>query len=547
MKTIYTKLLFIVILFLTYSSSLIFAFPSDTIKSIPFTENWGSGSFSTNNWTFPDGQSNWFLATTSGLPAPCARFMGIPWLTNYSFSLLSPWFDATQLTCDYVYLDFDLRVDKIQETGNEKFRAEVDLPSSSEMLLATNNSYEFNCEAGYWHHYHINLAKAIKTLFRLRFIAYGENSANISGWYIDNIMVTSKQKPPRNFSIGENGQCGVSSCTALLTWSPPKCGVNAQTIEFIYDDGHAEEGAAGWSGSDCSFGNKFELSPGNTGFLVSFSAWFFKNPNQTGDDMLTVDVYDSTRVLIGSSEWFKPDTGWITVQASNIPFEGTFYAMIRWENIQGITNWLGYDINGPYSSNYWDYWLMGSSWTTPANLSGCEDGIFLLRATAIVPAKKKQSMEPDSTVILGYNIYKADGYENDNFIRINNSPVPDTTYSDYIDCMARYYVTTVFTSGESDPSAKLQAGCNAVGIHSAPDPVTVIIDPNPAFAKVEVSSNYIINEIKITDLFGKLLQTVGNLTDKKITLDVSGLTNGIYMVNLRTFKGVNVTKLIVLH
>ena len=310
MKTIFIKTAVVLFISFVAISPVYCITPTDTIKSIPFYENWSSASFSTNGWTFPGGQLNWFMLTTGGLPSPCAKFMGIPWLTNYSGVLESPWIDAQQLTCDYIYVDFDLRMEAVQYTETEKFRMEVEIGNNVDTLCATNNNDMFilNCEAGIWQHFHLNLFTVVKSLFKLRFIAYGQNSQYISGWSLDNIAVTSKCKPPRKFSIEETGQCGGASCSAHLTWSPPVCGKNSTLMQFVYDDGSAEEGYAFWPGQNASYGNRFVLSQAYWGYIISADLWFWYNPAH-GDDMLTVDIYDSTRALIGSSDPFAvPDS-----------------------------------------------------------------------------------------------------------------------------------------------------------------------------------------------------------------------------------------------
>jgi len=60
--------------------------------SVLFSKNFSSNSFSTNNWSFPTGQSNWQMGSTntpSGATAPNAYFNWWPVIYNYSASLLS--------------------------------------------------------------------------------------------------------------------------------------------------------------------------------------------------------------------------------------------------------------------------------------------------------------------------------------------------------------------------------------------------------------------------------------------------------------------------
>jgi len=67
------------------------------------------------------------------------------------------------------------------------------------------------------------------------------------------------------------------------------------------------------------------------------------------------------------------------------------------------------------------------------------------------------------------------------------------------------------------------------------------IYPNPVSSELRVSSEYLkINAIEITDLTGKIV-LVSNKTD----INVSNLSNGTYLVNIHSDKGIVTKKIIV--
>ncbi|MGI6470525.1 MAG: T9SS type A sorting domain-containing protein [Paludibacteraceae bacterium] len=67
------------------------------------------------------------------------------------------------------------------------------------------------------------------------------------------------------------------------------------------------------------------------------------------------------------------------------------------------------------------------------------------------------------------------------------------------------------------------------------------IYPNPVSSELRVSSeNLKINAIEITDLTGKIV-LVSNKTD----INVSNLSNGTYLVNIHSDKGIVTKKIIV--
>src|SRR6185436_17330802 len=72
---------------------------------------------------------------------------------------------------------------------------------------------------------------------------------------------------------------------------------------------------------------------------------------------------------------------------------------------------------------------------------------------------------------------------------------------------------------------------------SAGSSLSLSIFPNPASEKITLSfsDEAFISTIRITDIMGKVLQEMSvNLTDRTISIDVSGFENGTYIVNAST-------------
>ena len=153
--------------------------------AMPLVEDWASGSFGTNDWTFDPAQSNWVINATYGNPAPSAAFNWSPAITNYSFALVSPMLNATAVT-DNVTLKFDLELNNFATTTLEGMAVEVWDGSAWQMVQDypnTNGSFPFTSEA-------FNITSlAAGHNFAVRFRAYGEDSFNINYWYLDNIKI----------------------------------------------------------------------------------------------------------------------------------------------------------------------------------------------------------------------------------------------------------------------------------------------------------------------------------------------------------------------
>ncbi|MEI7981205.1 MAG: carboxypeptidase regulatory-like domain-containing protein [Bacteroidota bacterium] len=153
--------------------------------ALPLIEDWSSGSYGTNDWTFEPSQSNWTISTYNGNPAPAAEFYWSPSLTGYDYSLVSPSLDASAIS-DNVTLKFDIYLSNFSSATLEQLAVEVYNGSSWELVQNfdnVNGSIAWTSES-------FNITSmAAGHAFNVRFRAYGENSFNINNWDLDNIKV----------------------------------------------------------------------------------------------------------------------------------------------------------------------------------------------------------------------------------------------------------------------------------------------------------------------------------------------------------------------
>ena len=73
------------------------------------------------------------------------------------------------------------------------------------------------------------------------------------------------------------------------------------------------------------------------------------------------------------------------------------------------------------------------------------------------------------------------------------------------------------------------------------------IDPNPASDFIDISSDFQIYSITLTDLFGKNKLSLDNIWDKKVRIDLSDWRNGMYVVVVQTARVQVARKVVVLH
>jgi hypothetical protein len=159
------------------------------IGSIPFVEDWSTGTFTHQMWSFDQEQTNWRIQTNSGNPAPTARFNFSPIATNYSFSLVSPRIILGATTQSLV-LTFDLKLNDYNNGGTEWIKVHMLNGEQWEEVASINNNGTTD-----WISFQYNVSDYVQTESRIRFEATGNNSGFIANWEIDNIHLTYMDWP----------------------------------------------------------------------------------------------------------------------------------------------------------------------------------------------------------------------------------------------------------------------------------------------------------------------------------------------------------------
>jgi len=150
--------------------------------TLPFAENWSTGTFATNYWYSPS--TNWQASASYGNPAPAAIFASSPIKANYSNSLISWQIDATSNA--NLKLLYDVSLTNTSTATLEQLSVEVydgatwnlvdNLTNAGGNIGVTTKSFDISSLVG-------------NSIFKVRFRAHGVNSANIVRWMVDNIKV----------------------------------------------------------------------------------------------------------------------------------------------------------------------------------------------------------------------------------------------------------------------------------------------------------------------------------------------------------------------
>jgi len=96
----------------------------------------------------------------------------------------------------------------------------------------------------------------------------------------------------------------------------------------------------------------------------------------------SIDMFNSNHDLIGNSDQFLPSSGqWTSVELPDVPYEGTFYVMLH-VIVQGLSDVLPLDLNGPGVSTNPAWFYDGSLWAKLSSF-GFSPSVVLIRAEGI--------------------------------------------------------------------------------------------------------------------------------------------------------------------
>jgi len=208
---------------------------------------------------------------------------------------------------------------------------------------------------------------------------------------------------------------------AVITWAT----FEEQT--YILDDGTAETGwgmnpnTIGW------LGNKFVVE--EVGEITSVDIYAVATSNNT-NRWVTLDIFDDDLRLIGSSQPFiLQGDDWTRVTLNNIPYSGTFYAMVHWHAAPGQSHLLGIDYTGPHGVDNLEYYRTAAGeWylfrTVVQQPYTNVGGVFMIRVNAQVFGSRNSNSDVDYAV---YRLTEGDAEENWSLL---SDEIANTTYTD---------------------------------------------------------------------------------------------------------------------
>ena len=532
---------------------------------LPFMENWNTGLFETNQWT-ADGD-NWRIAGQTGNPAPSVEFGYNPVQTDYALSLTSSWINGIGPDGGYIdgkiYLDFDLKLEDVNATGEESLQIEV-FNGSAWVTVATVTA-EGDMP---WEMKHVDITSQAKNkVFRVRFNAKGMNTLDIFNWQLDNIHIYRLCAPPTELTAEVNFP---AVDEVILNWVAP---------------GGTGPGPSAWLGWDNGTNNDAIGLTGGGTFSIAVRFTPAQLAQYAGTSLTKLRFFPYAAGTFVLKVWTGANASQLVLTqpvASPVIGEWNEVALTSAVPVTGATElWFGYTVThaandfpagvdaGPAVAGYGDMIsLDGSVWESMAtayaldynwNMNGFVetiDGVVALQPiednTVYGPVSQLVRgflpMSPNATVtnttttgsreLVGYNVWRG----------IDDQPktiIGTTTETTYVDETVEignlycYQVQAVYEDCESDPSNE-----ECVLVDNVPqiDVNAVSVYPNPSNSVVNIELTNDISQLVVYNYVGQVVYEQVITKDKTIQLNVRNYEAGAYLIKFITNSGESFTR-----
>ena len=528
---------------------------------IPFVENWDEGSFEFNGWQVSE-DSAWAINNDIGNPEPSASFRAamITEDSVYSSSLSSNLLVADHFTVGEIYLDFDLKLDVIEATGDERmfFECSRDSGDTWQRISGISN-YNGSIEFTEGSHHH-NITHFVRGYnFQLRFTATGQNASDIANWFIDNIHVYRSCIAPKYLEgayTWNNDGWG-----AKIAWKAPGTGAYGKWLHWgntVYGGGAGIVEGGTWS-----LAQRWDA-----GQLTNWQGMDWTGvPINEISIVLNDDGFDSLILKI----WSGPNAETLLYQQIiNYPVPGDIMSVTLDSSVYFDVNkelWIGYTlVNQPVG------WLPGGYDTGPAvvgygDMFSTDGGLSWERLSDAgtnhnwyIHATTKQSVA--YSPISGFNLYRQEVNVEDDYVLYAMVPyVVDQKLYEYLDLAPdvsegqtyNYKVTALWEidddSCESDPAMNIDLTEDYVTILVTEiednKEQKVIIYPNPAVSRLNISSDTPLESIEIFNTVGQVVFERKIHKEKNFSVNTEALMPGIYLVKIKAEDVVIIRRMVV--
>lgn len=498
---------------------------------LPFLEDWSSGDFEEQHWVSSGG--NWIIDIGEGNPSPAAVFKGEPALANYEVSLESYPLNVLGIRNGIISIEFDIKLGTNRPTGNEKLWLQV--WDWTEQEWRTAKQFDNAGGSFAWLHCLAYNMMPRNSICKVRYLAFGVNSADIQSWSIDNINIYRKCSGPYDLFLEENTDynkltwwgMGGGCFDGWLHWD------DGNLWQAIGTGGAAEfDVAARWTPSQLADYSGNEISQ------ISFVPF-----ESMANYSVRIWKGEGAAELVYDSAVINPEIAqWNTVSLKTpIPVDATKEL------------WVGYHINtqtgypagcdaGPAYDGYGNMMYYEGAWQTLLQIN--PDLNFNWNISCHI----QDTPEP----YWFYNIYRQTN--SGDYLFYDTTPVA-THYSDwtYLDTNINlsdfycYSVSAVYIQyGDTCESTDNPEVCELIyGFDPVESSKSLKIYPNPAGNWLNIESEEAIRQIRIYSSLGILVMEAG--TCKELCqIDVSSLRAGIYYLIMKGDHGMHKARFMII-
>jgi hypothetical protein len=536
---------------------------------IPWTEDWASAGFTYNNWSFAPDQGHWRISNMTGNAVPSAEFTWAPPITDYSYAMISPALNASIFTCADIWLDFDLKLDDRNQTGAEILTVDVYWSGQWHKVAEFKNEGSFN-----WQAQHIDITQTAGKALKVRFVANGANSADILGWFVDNIHVYPVVRPASNL-VATNTN---TDYNAYLHWNSPECPTSgpagAPVMLKQWDGDPTVNPNAYYQQYNYGYGVVYDLSayPDATLSKIDFhhaswgvfGTWQYKihvvdwttytEIATLGPFMTTGNDIWETDIPLGDIMGYGG--GLIGIMMEPMSNQATdAYPCFTADNVgpEGVSlfgplpDYAGFQTSavGDFYQNLWILTTFDDKGVVaPRKVPVAELPNEMMARRPIVPRISSGSLTTNQMAInspydgakgvIGYNVYR-------NGELLNTTPITDTTMTDIVPGNGQYcYVVKAVHEGylgdiESEATNEVCLDFT-VGIEN-PAGASISVYPNPAsdFVNVTVPAN--IRTVELVNYLGQSIYIMNLKGEGTYRLNTTTYESGVYFLRFTDTSG----------
>ncbi len=328
---------------------------------------------------------------------------------------------------------------------------------------------------------------------------------------------------------------------AIITWQPPLFGADFQQK---LDLGMVSFSLTNEPNENVWLGNYFPNT--DTVTITSAEVYFDYYPN--AHDFVTIEVFNADEEFLVSSTPFQTyhDSTFL-IDIPNVTVIGDYYVMLHWQNNPLSTDALAIDFSQGLANFARIKYPNQSIDTLGAYVPGIPHGAFLLRANYI------NDENPQLPVNVTYNISRGllSDYANAaTWPLLNMSALSSTTFTDNswsqvgTSDIYTYAIETQYGSGNAERTLSTVVDSKFIGVHEDLVEQSIIAYPNPVTDVVRIDNMVVGSTNTLVDQLGRVIMTF-EARNTSITLDLSQLAHGLYILNNTVNNKTTTLKLIV--